>query len=169
MAFAKLLLVVALYALATLLFSRLLLWIFPWRRDHPAQGTFTLAALLALGLALASAYGLSEGPLADRLGWLAYLAVLLGSAALVMISVLCVSESGRRFYLLHLIDSGVGSLTELRARYGHEHMMEARLERLLKWRVLRESVGRLQMVKWTAYAYSRFFHLWGRLLGFHWR
>lgn len=169
MAFVKILLAVALYPFLALLLSRVLLRVSRWRRDHPAQGTFTRAAVLAMVILLAASFGLFEGPLAERLLWLAYLAGLLGPMAVVMISVLCVSESGRRFYLLHLIDSGVESLAELRERYGHEHMVEARLERLLKWRVLRQEAGRVWMEKGTAYAYSMFFHLWGRLLGFHWK
>lgn len=169
MTFAEIILALVLYPVLSLLLSRMLLAVFPWRRDHPAQGTFTLAAVLAWAVGLVLVCGLLEGPVAERLWWLAYLGALLGAAAVVMISVLCVSESGRRFYLLHLIESGVASLPELRARYGHDHMLEARLERLLRWRVLRESAGRYYLVKWTAYAYSRFFHLWGRLLGFQWR
>ena len=169
MEWAKISLALVLYPVLTIVLSRLLLILFPWRRSHPAQGTFTLAALAALAGVLSVMVLFSGSPLFDESWLLLYLTGLLGAAALVMISVLCVSESGRRFYLLHLIEGGIRSLPQLRERYNHDHMLETRLERLLKWRVLEDRGGRYWLVRWSAYWYSQFFRLWGRLLGFHWK
>ena len=89
--------------------------------------------------------------------------------ALVYISILCVSESGRRFYLMHLIEqSGGMSLAALRKAYGQEHMLGVRLDRLTTWKLIRETDSRYRLVRIAPYLYSRFFHLWGRLLGIRW-
>lgn len=162
-------LIFGLYPILTIGITRLLLMIFPWRRQHPAQGTFAIAAVCSLIMLLCPIPFMVAGTLFEKVLWGVYTGTILGAMAAILISILCVSESGRRFYLLHMIESGVASLAELRSRYGHQHMVGLRLERLLKWGVVEERDGRYRMVRWSAYVYAKFFHLWGRLLGFHWK
>lgn len=162
-------LIFGLYPILTIGTTRLLLMIFPWRRQHPAQGTFGIAAVCSLIMLLCLISFVVGGTLFEKVLWVVYAGANLGAMAAILISILCVSESGRRFYLLHMIESGVASLAELRSRYGHQHMVALRLERLLKWGVVEERDGRYRVVRWSAYVYAKFFHLWGRLLGFHWK
>jgi hypothetical protein len=161
-------LLLGLYPFLVVGMCRLLLRISPWRREHPAQGTVTLAAVAALILDLMLVPVLFPGTLVERTLWIIYMGMLLSAMALVWISLTCVSESGRRFYLLHLIDTGMRSIRQLRACYGQKEMLTIRIERLLKWQVIVERDGRYYLRRYTAYLYARFFHLWGELLGFRW-
>jgi hypothetical protein len=83
---------------------------------------------------------------------------------------LCVSESGRRYFLLTLLARSEKPLSrdELAARYGKDYMIEVRLGRLITWGVVEESNGRLFLKKQSFYIYSAFFHLWAQLLGYRW-
>lgn len=167
--FLTALLLAAAHVPLSLLLNRLTLKLRPQKRDLPAQGTFFKSALLAL-LLLGSLcpFLLGEGP-RERFLWSLYVVVLLGCQCLVFISVMCVSESGRRFFLLVRIaaNPGVG-LEALKASYRGDDMLTIRRERLVHWGVMEARAGRLVLKKRSAYLYSLFFYLWGRLLGFRW-
>lgn len=83
---------------------------------------------------------------------------------------LCVSESGRRYFLLTLLARSEKPMSreELAAQYGKDYMIEVRLGRLITWGVVEESNGRLFLRKQSFYVYSAFFHLWAQLLGYRW-
>ena len=153
----------------SLLLNRLQLRVVPARKTAPAQGTILRSSLASTGILALCGYFLFPGSAADRLFPLLYLLVLLACCALVFVSVMCVSESGRRFYLMNLIDRGAAVDREgLRACYTREHMLSIRLQRLCAWGVLKYKDKRYYLVRPSAYLYSAFFHLWGRLLGFKW-
>ena len=166
---ATFLVLLLLYLPVTVLINRLRLSVSPRRREAPAQGTVTSSALLALCLFLvAGGFLIGDDP-GSRIFWLAYLTLVLGSVMLIYVSVMCVSESGRRFYLMHLIEKAGGIRMEtLRAAYGREHMLELRLHRLCLWNVLRKVDSRYILVRKSAYLYSLFFYVLGRILGFRW-
>jgi hypothetical protein len=164
-----LLLLTALYFPVTLLVNRALLAVFPQLRQGPAQGIIAMASLLSfLAFVAAGAWILGKGP-AGIVVWAVYLAIVIGCMALVYVSTLCVSESGRRFYLMHLIEqSGGMPLEALRKAYTRDHMLSIRIDRLMAWKILEKSDSHYRLVRISPYLYSRCFHIWGRLLGIKW-
>lgn len=158
-----------LYFPLTVLLNRLQLVFFPKRKSLPAQGTIARSAILALVLLLLASGLLLGVTLQEKLLWTAYSATVLGCFLLLYISVMCVSESGRRFYFMVLVEKSDGSTrSALQAAYGREHMLAVRLQRLVTWGVLQENGRNYILRRRSAYWYSRFFQLWGRLLGFDW-
>jgi hypothetical protein len=83
---------------------------------------------------------------------------------------ICLSESGRRYFLLTLLARAESPLSkqELADRYGKDYIIEIRLNRLLAWGTIEEANGRLYMKKWSFYLYCSFFHKWAQLLGYRW-
>lgn len=167
--FVLLLLVLLLYFPLTILINRIQLSLFPRRKSLPAQGTIARSAVLALVLLLPLNCLLLGNSLSEKFLWLAYSAIILGCLMLLYISVMCVSESGRRFYFMVLIEkAGSTSMETLQAAYGREHMLAVRLDRLTTWGVFRKSGDAYFLQRRPAYWYSRFFQIWGRVLGFDW-
>jgi small-conductance mechanosensitive channel len=165
----QLLFLLFLYIPATLLVNRLILFARPSRRHLPAQGTIAASACAALVLVALAGGVLLGSSLSEKIVWMGYLLILLGCGALIYVSVMCVSESGRRFYLMSLIEKSSGMTSnELQNIYGKDHMLTVRLERLCAWGVLVKSGDGYQLKKVSAFYYSRIFYLWGILLGFSW-
>jgi hypothetical protein len=83
---------------------------------------------------------------------------------------LCVSESGRRYYLLRILNESTEGLskTQLHQLYGKQYMIDIRLTRLLAWGVVEQIGERLVLRKKSFYVYSMFFYAWARLLGYRW-
>jgi hypothetical protein len=158
-----------LYIPVTLSLNRLQLRVRPAARNRPGQGPVLLSGLASLAACLAAGAVLLGDSSAEKLLWTGYLGLLLACALLVFLSVMCVSESGRRFYLMHLVDRHPGMRPgALKAAYGRDHMLDVRLERLCSWKVLQRHGDRYFLAKHSAYLAARFFELWGRLLGFRW-
>jgi hypothetical protein len=153
----------------TILVNRLQLRLLPARQELPGQGTIVRSSLFVffiLSLAGASVLGATG---AEKGLWLVYLSVVLLCEMLVFVSVMCVSESGRRFYFMSLIEkAGILNREDLQEAYGKKHMLSIRIERLSKWGVLQEIPSGYVLKRRVAYYYSLFFQLWGRLLGFDW-
>jgi hypothetical protein len=57
---------------------------------------------------------------------------------------------------------------ELRAVYSAKYMIDVRLERLLKWKVLDQIDGRLVIRRRPSVWISYVFYCWSRILGFGW-
>jgi len=163
------LILTGLYFPLTVGVNRLQVTVFPYKKILPAQGTFLVSGVLGLLVCLLAGLIVIGGSLSEKLLWSVYLAAILGCALLVFMSIMCVSESGRRFFLMDLIDKRSGlTLEALKASYGRQHMLAVRLERLCIWNVVHKRGDRYFLVRRTAYLASVFFLLWGRLLGFHW-
>jgi hypothetical protein len=155
------------WPILALLASRVLVVIFPRRRDQPGQGTFTLAALMA-SLAFVITSIVFFHPIWE---WLPFHALLAACLSALFISTLCVSESGRRFFLMTLIESKAAvTRSDLARRYGRDQMLELRLERLVQWDVLHKDAQtqRYQLRKLSAWLYSMIFALWARMLKINW-
>jgi hypothetical protein len=162
------LLVLAFLPLAIII-NRIQLYLWQERRNLPGQGTITRSALSAMMILLVTGGGVLGTSTGEKAIWLLFLVGVLGSALMVYISVMCVSESGRRFYFMILIEKqGKIPMQDLQDAYGREHMLSMRLQRLTAWGVLKEEGGSYRLEKPSAYLYSRFFQLWGNLIGFHW-
>jgi hypothetical protein len=166
--FLSVLAVLLLYPAFVAAVTRLQLLLLPAMREKPGQGVFTRSAaagfvvLMLLGLWLTG----PEPSLAERA---AHLGLLLGCEALVLVSLFCVSESGRRFYLMSLIDREKElRLSSLKDRYGRREMLDRRLDRLTAWNVLAKKDHRWFLRRRSAWWYSLFFFRWGRLLGYKW-
>ncbi|MEX0325473.1 MAG: hypothetical protein AB3N33_05235 [Puniceicoccaceae bacterium] len=166
----QLLIILLLYFPVTVLINRLQLTLFPVRKSLPAQGTIARSAIFALVLLLVFGGLVLGQSMAAKVLWLFYTFIILGCLLLLYISVMCVSESGRRFYFMLLVEQADDGITreELQAAYGKQHMLSVRLERLCTWGVFVKSGSSYVLRRQTAYWYSRFFHLWGSLLGFKW-
>jgi hypothetical protein len=141
----------------------------PKLKEGPAQGP----AIQCVGLAAAAILAVLALVLPPDGEWLSHLifaGLALASLGTFYFSFLCVSESGRRYYLLVLLaNSGAGlSKDELARLYGKDYMIDVRLSRLLAWGVVEEAQGKLILRKWSFYAYSSFFCAWARLLGYRW-
>jgi hypothetical protein len=105
--------------------------------------------------------------------WLSHLAfAVLALASLVTFyfTFFCISESGRRYYMVALLAGNPPGLTReaLAQHYGKDYMVDVRLARLLSWGVIQESQGKLILRKWSFYGYSAFCYYWARLLRFNW-
>ncbi len=162
------LVLVLFYPVLAALGTRAQLHLFPRLRNHPGQGIFTRSAAAGFGLLFLLGL-LWTGPEPALSARATHLAVILGCEALVLISLFCVSESGRRFYLISLIDREENPrLSSLKVHYGRRQMLERRLERLRAWNVLRETGGQWVLQRRGAWLYSFFFYAWGRLLGYKW-
>jgi hypothetical protein len=141
----------------------------PSLRESPAQGpAFKVVAAGALiFLALLAVILPFDGE------WVSHLIfAVLGLACLgtFYFTFICVSESGRRYFLLTLLERSNRPLTreELAALYGKDYMIDVRLERLVTWGVVEENKGRLLLRKKSFFLYSSFFHAWARVLGYQW-
>ncbi|MEX0332235.1 MAG: hypothetical protein AB3N64_12510 [Puniceicoccaceae bacterium] len=165
----QLLLILLLYFPLTVGLNRLQLKLFPERKSLPGQGTIARSAFFALLLLLVVAGFLLGDSASEKALWLVYSVITLVCLLLLYISVMCVSESGRRFYFMLLVEqAGSISRKELQAAYGKQHMLSVRLERLSTWGVVAKSGSSYFLRRRSAYWYSQFFHLWGSLLGFKW-
>jgi hypothetical protein len=152
-----------------ILVNRLQLILWPSKKVQPGQGTIARSAFLAMLLLLSGGAFVLGDSVASKGMWLLFLVIILGSALMVYVSIMCVSESGRRFYFMALIEKAGGlSQDELQAAYGKEHMLTIRLQRLVSWGVLNFDSSSYRLLSPLAYAYSRLFQVWGRLIGFHW-
>jgi hypothetical protein len=150
---------------ALLLAHRLFYRFFPQKKQLPAQGPAIQCILFILILSQLTQLTIDDFSLEKAL----FLLLFQGSIGAVYYAFFCVSESGRRFYLMDLIDSGKaldrGSLAK---QFGKEHLLSVRVERLKQWHVIVEKESRYRLCKKSAYYYSLFFYLWGRFLGFKW-
>lgn len=141
----------------------------PGLKSLPAQGpaakVVAVASVIVLGCV---------GALIPRdnewLSHLVFAALALVSLATFYFTFLCVSESGRRYYLLSVLQkSGTGlSRQDLLRIYGKEYMIEIRLARLVAWRVVERMNDRLILRKKTFYISSMCFYLWARMLDYRW-
>ncbi|NBD39206.1 MAG: hypothetical protein GVY10_11620 [Verrucomicrobia bacterium] len=148
--------------------TRLQLGLRPALREKPGQGVFTRSAAAGFGVLFLIGLWLT-GPDPSLPERAAHLGLLLGCEALVLVSLFCVSESGRRFYLMSLIDRERElRLSSLKDHYGRREMLNRRLDRLTTWHVLARKDQRWFLRRQSAWWYSLFFYGWGRLLGYKW-
>ena len=141
----------------------------PALKDMPAQGpAIKVVAFGALTLLIVLAFVLDGD--SEWLSHLLFACIGLASLATFYFSFLCVSESGRRYFLLTLLARSDRPLSreQLAARYGKDYMIDVRLARMIAWGVVDESNGRLFLRKRSFFIYSAFFHTWARLLGYRW-
>lgn len=141
----------------------------PNLRDSPAQGPAIKvvgagAVLISLTLVLALP---RDG---EFLSHLLFAAIGLVSLATFYFTFLCVSESGRRYFLLTLLNRTQTPLSRdgLADLYGKDYMIDIRLGRLLTWGVVSEAEGKIVLQKQSFYLYSSFFYVWARILGYQW-
>jgi hypothetical protein len=141
----------------------------PALQKVPAQGP-AIQVVAAVAVAVVGFLGLVLPQDEEWISHLLFAAFGLASLATFYFSFLCVSESGRRYFLLTLLARSDHDLSrdELAAMYGKDYMIEVRLGRLLAWGVVSEVDGRLFLRKRAFYIYSAFFHGWARLLGYRW-
>jgi hypothetical protein len=141
----------------------------PGLKNSPAQGpAIKVVAFGALCILVTLAVALPQD--AEWLSHLLFACVGLASLATFYFSFLCVSESGRRYFLLTLLARNGQPLSreELAALYGKDYMIDVRLGRMITWGVIEETGGRLFLRKQSFYIYSAFFHTWAKLLGYRW-
>lgn len=141
----------------------------PELQTHPAQGP----AIKVVGGGAALVFAVLAVALPKEAEYLSHL--LFACASLVALGTfyftfLCVSESGRRYYLLTLLARTPKPLSrdELAALYGKDYMIDVRLGRLLTWGVVTESNDQIVLQKRSFYLYSSFFYGWALLLGYKW-
>jgi len=141
----------------------------PKLKEGPAQGpAVQCVGISAIAILVVLALVLQRDD--EWLSHLAFAAIALASLATFYFTFLCVSESGRRYYLLRLVNQSRTGLTndELATLYGKDYMIDVRLSRLLTWVVVEEKDGTLVLRKWSFYVYSSVFYFWARLLGYRW-
>ena len=138
-----------------------------WIKE-PAQGVAFRHAVIAAGVLWV--VGSAGAGLWGFTVWVVvYHAIFLGAQVAVYLAFFCVSESGRRYYLLVCLHREPGlTESELAERYPNEGILARRLERLLAWGVVRRVDAGYLLVKRSSYHSARFFYIWGRILGFRW-
>jgi len=66
--------------------------------------------------------------------WVPYLVICLAAAGYCNWSLICLSESGRRYRIVFLVDSGEAlHIKDLVKLYGREAIIQERLKRLERW------------------------------------
>ena len=141
----------------------------PALQKAPAQGP----AIKAVAICALAVFGILAAVLPrddERISHLLFAALGVASLGTFYFTFLCVSESGRRYFLLTLLARSEHPLSqdELAALYGKDYMIDVRLGRMIAWGVVEETNGRLFLKKRSFYLYSAFFHAWARLLGYRW-
>jgi hypothetical protein len=161
--------VLALYLPLVLLFHLVWYRLAPELKDAPAQGP----AIKVVGAGAGIVFGALALLLpfdAEYFSHLLFAIFGIVSLATFYFTFLCVSESGRRYYLLTLLARTPTPLSrdELASLYGKDYMIEVRLGRLLTWGVVSELDGNVTLKKYSFYLYSAFFYGWACLLGYRW-
>lgn len=141
----------------------------PEKRSVPAQGPAIKAVGFAALMAVATLSFILPRD-GEFFSHLLFAAIVIASLGTFYFSFLCVSESGRRYFLLTLLARSERPLSkeELAALYGKDYMIDVRLGRMITWGVIDDTSGRLFLKKQSFYIYSTFFHLWAQLLGYQW-
>jgi hypothetical protein len=143
-----------------------------WNRLAPSaaapQGRALLTALfhfvLFLGVASIGAWR-TGAPLA----WLPYLAVCLLCVAYCYWSLICLSESGRRYRIAHMVLTGEAEHADDILRIYNSHVIiRARLDRLVQWGEVEINQNRYVCRRGRVYWASVAVRSWARLLGFRW-
>lgn len=157
------------YLPATLLIHRTWYRLKPTLKQAHAQGpAIKVVAAVATGSLVFLAVALPRDT--EYLSHMAFALLALTSLGAFYFSFLCVSESGRRYYMLALLAANQVGLSrdELATRYSKDYMIDVRLARLLAWHVIEEREGKLILSKWSFYASSAFCYYWAKLLCFNW-
>ena len=84
-------------------------------------------------------------------------------------SLICLSESGRRYQIVFLVASGrARNIGDLRTVYSSAIVVQQRLLRLEQWAEVIRTDGRVVCAGGPLFRVSQMVYLWARLLRFHW-
>ena len=143
-----------------------------WNRSAPSAGAPQGRALMVvLGtagvyLVIASSWILLQG---GDWSWVPYLGLCLLCLAYCYWSLICLSESGRRYRIAHLVHSGKArTVKEILGVYDRDAIVRERLARLVQWNELYMQDGRYYSRNGRMYRASSIVYAWARLLGFDW-
>lgn len=143
-----------------------------WNRLVPTDDAPQGRALLVVAgnflifVALASWAAIRDG---ESLAWIPYLAICVGSVGYCYWSLICLSESGRRYRIVFMVDSRqAATIGDLEKLYGREAIVGERLIRLEDWAEIRRQDNRFFCTRGLLYKASLIVYGWARLLGFRW-
>ena len=143
-----------------------------WNRLAPQQGAPQGRALLVVlctatvFLAGATSWIVTRGA---NLSWIPYLGICLLCLAYCYWSLICLSESGRRYKIAQLVHIGEArTVDEILGIYDRDAVVRERLSRLMQWNEIYLQDGRYVSRNGRMYQASAVVHAWARLLGFSW-
>lgn len=143
-----------------------------WNRIAPSEGAPQGRALLVvLGTAIcylaAASYLILSG--GGNWSWVPYLGICLLSLAYCYWSLICLSESGRRYRIAYLVHTREAkTVSEILRLYDRDVVVQQRLSRLVQWGEIYCVNGRYVSNNGRMYIASAIVHAWARLLGFSW-
>ena len=143
-----------------------------WNRLVPStaapQGRALLTALLHVVLFLGVA-SIAVWRAGASLAWLPYLAICLLCLAYCYWSLICLSESGRRYRIAQMVSSGEAeNADQVLKIYNSRVIIRERLDRLVQWGEVDIDQNRYVCRRGRLFWASVAVHSWARLLGFRW-
>jgi hypothetical protein len=121
-----------------------------------------------LAVFLAGAAWIDFGP-GPKPAWLVYFGICMACIGFCYWVLICISESGRRFRIAHLVHTGQAVTPgDIRRLYNKDLIIEERLKRLIAWGEVREAGPSVICLRKKMYWASVAVHFWARVLGFDW-
>lgn len=103
------------------------------------------------------------------LAWIPYIVICLACFGYCYWSLICLSESGRRYRIVFLVDSGQAQTrADLAKLYGREAIVTERVKRLEQWKEVTRRNGSIVCTRGRLYKASLVLYTWARFLGFRW-
>jgi len=138
------------------------------RQPRPPQGPALLVVMANVLVFLIAAVWTDFGP-GSQPARLVYLGICMACIGQCYWSLICISESGRRFRIARLVHTGQAVTPgDIRRLYNKDLIIEERLKRLIAWGEVREEGPRVICVRKKMYWASVAVHFWARVLGFDW-
>jgi len=107
--------------------------------------------------------------LGGSLAWIWYIAICLLCVGYCYWSLICLSESGRRYHIVQLVNNGSARRFQDLARlYGCNTIVDERLKRLEQWSEIIRRNDRIFCTRGRLYKASIIVYAWARVLGFRW-
>lgn len=129
------------------------------------QSSFISAQMTTLIMSVVMIAMLQSFTLPDSIYWV----IVFGVTGNIYFLFICVTESGRRYYLVKLLMQYQRLTKEDFIRlYGHDYIIQMRLERIIAWGIVDENNEVITVRKGGLYWITRCIYWWSKLLGFSW-
>jgi hypothetical protein len=134
----------------------------------PTQGIALKAVLLAIFVML-SVIGFICWGTGLALAWGLWAGIVLGGLAYCYWSLICLTESGRRYMIVELVAANPGiTAMQIVNQYNRKQIIAVRLDRLEHWGTLRRDGNRYKPRATFMLTASGLVQRWASLLGFEW-
>jgi len=134
----------------------------------PTQGIALKAVLLGI-LIILSVIGVTCWRSGLSFAWGVWAGIVLGGLAYCYWSLICLTESGRRYMIVELVAANPGiTAVEIVNQYNRKQIISVRLDRLEHWGTLKRDGNRYTPRTTLMLTASGLVQSWASLLGFEW-